>query len=60
MSIILSGIVIIGLEKLRRPKSVQPGNHKWITIIQAIKPFIISAGQNYLANWHKEPTLPRN
>jgi hypothetical protein len=65
MGMISSGMVVTGSEKLRRPKSVQPGNRKWITVIQtinaegqAIEPFIIGTGQNHLASWHEESTLP--
>jgi hypothetical protein len=36
MGMISSGMVVTGSEKLGRPKSVQPGNHEWITVIQAI------------------------
>jgi hypothetical protein len=57
MGLIQSGIVIIGAERQGKLKSVQLGNRKWITVIQAISakgqlipPFIISAGQYYLAN----------
>ncbi|RKK70134.1 hypothetical protein BFJ71_g17692, partial [Fusarium oxysporum] len=67
MGMISSGMVVTGSERLGRPKSVQPGNREWITVIQAInaegqaiEPFIIGAGQNHLANWHEEPTLPRD
>ncbi|RYC80880.1 hypothetical protein BFJ63_vAg16228 [Fusarium oxysporum f. sp. narcissi] len=65
MGVISSGMVVTGSERLGRPKSVQPGNREWITVIQAInaegwviEPFIIGAGQYHLANWHEEPTLP--
>ncbi|KAJ0124110.1 Uncharacterized protein HZ326_31474, partial [Fusarium oxysporum f. sp. albedinis] len=65
MGMISSGMVVTGSERLGRPRSVQPGNREWITVIQAINaegwaiaPFIIGAGQNHLANWHEEPTLP--
>ncbi|KAF6525264.1 hypothetical protein HZS61_011059 [Fusarium oxysporum f. sp. conglutinans] len=65
MGMISSGMVVTGSERLGRPRSVQPGNREWITVIQAInaegqaiEPFIIGAGQNHLANWHEEPTLP--
>ncbi|KAG8356579.1 hypothetical protein FVEN_g12836 [Fusarium venenatum] len=57
MGIMQSGMVVTGAERQGRPKSVQPGNREWITVIQAISaegqsipPFIISAGQYYLAN----------
>lgn len=36
MGIITSGIVITGAERHSKPKSVQPRNREWITVIQAI------------------------
>ncbi|CAM1507691.1 Fc.00g073320.m01.CDS01 [Cosmosporella sp. VM-42] len=67
MGMIVSGMVIIGSERRGKPKSVQPGNQEWITVIQAInaegqaiQPFIISSGQYYLANWYRESNLPGN
>jgi hypothetical protein len=57
MGIIGAGMVVTGSERQGRPKSVQPRNREWITVIQAINaegqsipPFIISAGQYHLAN----------
>ena len=51
MGIMQSGMVVTGLERQGRLKSVQPGNREWITVIQAISakgqlipPFIIGAG----------------
>ncbi|KAH7471795.1 hypothetical protein FOMA001_g13366 [Fusarium oxysporum f. sp. matthiolae] len=65
MGVIASGMVITGAERRGRPKSVQPGNREWITVIQAINaegqaipPFIIGAGQYHLANWYRESSLP--
>ncbi|KAF6515583.1 hypothetical protein HZS61_004324 [Fusarium oxysporum f. sp. conglutinans] len=65
MGIIASGMVVTGAERRGRPKSVQPGNREWITVIQAINaegqaipPFIIGAGQYRLANWYRESNLP--
>jgi hypothetical protein len=59
MGVIASGMVVIGTDRRGRPKSVQPVNREWITVIQAINaegqaiaPFIIGAGQYYLANWY--------
>jgi hypothetical protein len=64
MGMIASGMVVTGSERLGRPKSVQPGNREWITVIQAInaegqaiEPFIIGAGQYHLANWYQEAIL---
>jgi hypothetical protein len=36
MGMIASGMVITGTDRHRKPKSVQPGNREWITVIQAI------------------------
>jgi hypothetical protein len=65
MGIIASGMVVTGTDRRWRPKSVQPGNREWITVIQAINaegraipPFIIGAGQYHLANWYRESNLP--
>ncbi|KAF4969921.1 hypothetical protein FSARC_2940 [Fusarium sarcochroum] len=64
MGMIASGMIVTGSERLGRPKSVQPGNREWITVIQAVNaegrvipPFIIGAGQYHLANWYQEATL---
>ncbi|KAI8649068.1 HTH CENPB-type domain-containing protein [Fusarium keratoplasticum] len=65
MGMIASGMVVTGSERRLKPKSVQPGNREWITVIQAINaegwsipPFIIGAGQYHLANWYRESNLP--
>jgi hypothetical protein len=65
MGVIMAGMVVTGSERQGRPKSVQPGNREWITVIQAINaegqsiaPFIIGAGQYHLANWYRECDLP--
>ncbi|KAM5529785.1 fot5 transposase [Fusarium oxysporum f. sp. phaseoli] len=61
MGMIGSGIVITGAERRGKPKSVQPGNREWVTVIQAINaegwainPFIVVAGQYHLADWYRE------
>ncbi|RKL10757.1 hypothetical protein BFJ70_g16481 [Fusarium oxysporum] len=58
-------MVVTGAERRGRPKSVQPGNREWVTVIQAInaegwaiQPFIVVAGQYHLANWYRESNLP--
>ncbi|ENH74013.1 hypothetical protein FOC1_g10000053, partial [Fusarium oxysporum f. sp. cubense race 1] len=57
MGLIMAGMAVTGSETQGRPKSMQPGNREWITVIQAINaegqsitPFIVSAGQYHLAN----------
>ncbi|KAM5521907.1 transposase [Fusarium oxysporum f. sp. phaseoli] len=56
MGLLQSGMVVTGSERQGRPKSVQPGNREWITVIpainaegQSIPPFIIGSGQYHLA-----------
>jgi hypothetical protein len=65
MGMIASGMVVTGAERRGRPKSVQPGNWEWVTVIQsinaegwAIQPFIVVAGQYHLASWYQESNLP--
>jgi hypothetical protein len=65
MGVIASGMVVTGTDRRGRPKSVQPGNREWITVIQAINaegqaipPFIMGAGQYHLANWYRDSNLP--
>jgi hypothetical protein len=65
MGLLQSGMVVTGSERQGRPKSVQPGNREWITVIpainaegQSIPPFIIGAGQYHLANWYRDSNLP--
>jgi hypothetical protein len=65
MGLIASGMVVTGAERRGNPKSVQPGNREWVTVIQAInsegwviQPFIVVAGQYHLANWYQESNLP--
>ncbi|RKK94037.1 hypothetical protein BFJ70_g17721, partial [Fusarium oxysporum] len=65
MGLIMAGMAVTGSERQGRPKSVQPGNREWITVIQAINaegqsiaPFIIGAGKYHLANWYRESNLP--
>ncbi|EGU82700.1 hypothetical protein FOXB_06786 [Fusarium oxysporum f. sp. conglutinans Fo5176] len=62
--LIASGTAAKVAERRGKPKSVQPGNPEWITVIQAINvecqaipPFIIGAGQYHLANWYRESSL---
>ncbi|RFN43685.1 hypothetical protein FIE12Z_12081 [Fusarium flagelliforme] len=67
MGVISSGMVVTCAERHGRPKSVQPGNREWVTVIQAInaagwaiEPFIVVASQNHLSNWYQECNLPRD
>ena len=62
---ISAGAVVTGSERRGRPKSIQPGNREWVTVIQginsmggAIPPFIIFGGKHHLSAWYKEESLP--
>jgi hypothetical protein len=59
MGIAATAKVVTASERRNRPKSVQPGNREWVTVIQAINakgwsipPFIIFSGQYHLAAWY--------
>jgi hypothetical protein len=61
MGKIMTQLVVTGSERRGRPKAIQPGNRKWVTVIQginaagwAIPPFIIFAGQHHLSAWYEE------
>jgi hypothetical protein len=66
MGIASTAKVVTASEKGYRPKTVQPGNREWATVIQgigaqgwAIPPFVILAGQHHLSAWYSEE-LPGN
>ncbi|KAL9561254.1 hypothetical protein ACKAV7_014609 [Fusarium commune] len=65
MGMIEPGIVVTSSERRGKPKSVQPGNREWATVIQAINaegqaidPFIVVAGEYHLQSWYEGSNLP--
>jgi hypothetical protein len=67
MGMISTGAVVTSSERRGRPKSVQPGNREWTTVVQginamgwAIPPFIIFQGKHHLSAWYKEGSLPHD
>jgi len=67
MGKISSQLVVTGSEKRSRPKTIQPGNREWVTVIQginatgwAIPPFIVFAGKYHLSAWYQEDNIPRD
>jgi hypothetical protein len=67
MGMISTGAVVTSSERRGRPKSVQPGNREWTTVVQginamgwAILPFIIFQGKHHLSAWYKEDSLPHD
>jgi hypothetical protein len=67
ISKITTQLVVTGSERRGRPKSIQPGNREWVTLIAAINaarwsvpPFLIFAGQYHLSAWYEEAEIPRD
>ncbi|RFN50199.1 fot5 transposase [Fusarium flagelliforme] len=65
MGMISTGKVVTSAERRGRPKSVQPGNREWVTVIEAVSaegqsipPFIIVKGKRHLRSWYEESNLP--
>ena len=66
MGKITTRLVVTGSERRGRPKSIQPGNREWVTLIVAINaagwsipPFLIFAGTYHLSAWYEED-IPRD
>ena len=67
MGIILSAMVVTNADRRGKPKTIQPGNREWATVIQgvnsqgwAIPPFLVVAGKNHLANWYSDRDIPKD
>jgi hypothetical protein len=67
MGVIATAKVVTSLEAKSRPKTIQPGNREWVSIIQgvnsygwALPPFIIFKAQNHLSAWYEDLGLPDN
>ena len=67
MGQITPGAVVTASERRGRPKTIQPGNREWATVIQGINatgwtipPFIILKARHHLSNWYKDGDIPQN
>lgn len=67
MGVIATAKVVTSSESRNRPKTAQPGNREWVSIIQgissygwAIPPFIIFKGANHLSAWYEDSSLPQD
>jgi hypothetical protein len=67
MGKITTQLVVTGSERRGRPKSIQPGDREWVTVIAAINaagwsvpPFLIFAGKYHLSAWYEEAEIPRD
>jgi hypothetical protein len=64
---ITTHLVVTGSERRGRPKSIQPGNREWVTVIAAINaagwsipPFLILAGKHHISAWYEEAEILRD
>ncbi|USP80370.1 hypothetical protein yc1106_07644 [Curvularia clavata] len=67
MGQITPGAVVTASERRGRPKTIQPGNREWATVIQGINatgwtipPFIILKARHHLSSWYKDGDIPQN
>ena len=65
MGVIATAKVVTGTDRAGRPRTVQPGNREWVTIIEAINalgvaipPLIIFEAVMYQATWYKDDIIP--
>jgi hypothetical protein len=65
MGVIATARVVTSSKSRNRPKSTQPGNREWVSIIQGINamgwmipPFVIFAGEEHLSAWYEDNSLP--
>jgi hypothetical protein len=67
MGQIAPGAVVTASERRGRPKTVQPGNREWATVIQGVNatgwtipPFIILKARHHLSGWYQAGDIPHN
>ncbi|OAQ57671.2 DDE superfamily endonuclease [Pochonia chlamydosporia 170] len=67
MGVISTTMVVTSSERRGKPSLAQPGDRKWVSVLQsinsqgeAIPPFIIAAGQFHLGNWYEDSALPKD
>ena len=67
MGMIRLGTIVTRLERIGKPKAIQPGNQEWATAIcsvaangHVVPPFLCVAGQFHLAAWYSNGRIPSN
>ena len=67
MGVISTAKVVTGADRAGRPRTIQPGNRKWVTVIEAIcargftiPPLIIFKAVMHQAAWYADGLLPPN
>ena len=67
MGIIGTTRVVTTLDRRGRPITIQPGNRKWVTLIEGISLYgwllplmLIFAGKVYISTWYENNDIPRD
>jgi hypothetical protein len=67
MGKIMTQLVVTGSERRGRPKAIQPGDRKWVTVIQGINaagwtipPFLILPGKYHTSDWYIVEDTPQD
>jgi DDE superfamily endonuclease len=67
MGVIATARVVTRTDRAGRPRTVQPGNREWVTIIEyinalggAIPPLVIFEVVMYQAAWYKDNIIPHD
>ncbi|KFZ20684.1 hypothetical protein V502_03067, partial [Pseudogymnoascus sp. VKM F-4520 (FW-2644)] len=66
IGVISTTTVVTSSERRGRPKSKQPGNREWVTVIQGVSAlgwalplFVVVKGKFHLRSWYKDGQLPK-
>src|SRR5205814_1182546 len=64
MGVVSTAKVVTGTDRAGRPKTVQPGNREWVTIIEtinsqgdALPPLVIFEAVMHQASWYKDDII---
>jgi hypothetical protein len=67
MGILSSAKVVTSSERRGRPRTKQPGNREWVTVIQGVcadgwvlPPFIVVKGKNHLLPWYQDSRFKKD
>lgn len=67
MGMLSTAKVVTSSERVNRPRTIQPGNREWVTVIQgicatgwAIPSYIVVKGKYHLLPWYRDGQFPRD
>jgi hypothetical protein len=65
--VISTAKVVIGTERAGRPRTTQPGNREWVTVVEAIgargiaiPPLVIFEAVMHQSGWYADGILPQD